>query len=269
MIYFELHSHDMYTKKHRFGSLEVIDGGLIQTREGWRHKKRFLEHYELLFVSKGILHLWISGKELSFRENQLLILPPYQTLEGSKTSIDEVSFFWVDFITDIAEALPLPALFQPQSIRQPDKILPLLTMLLETISVSSEKSDILSSVMMVILYAAKRDQSVELPSKAIANDILSFIEAHLYEQLTTQAVAEALNYNKDYISRIVSKTTGMPLKKYINRRKMEIARTLLHTSTYCVEEISDLLGFRDSNLFTKFFIYHQNTSPTSYRLGTE
>ena len=265
MIYFELRRNNMYAKKHTFNSLQVIDAGLIEVNGGWRHKRRFLEHYELLFVTKGTIYIWVSGQAVALSKGQLLILAPYQMLDGSDTSREEVSFFWVDFFTDMSDLLSVCA----RTVFQRERIVTLLKMLLEALPAKNVNSDIPASILLIVLNIVKSDCVGETRLKTILQKTLAFVETHLSDPLTATSVAKALHYNKDYICRVLFKSTGMTLKQYINCRKLELSRTLLRTSAYSIEEIAGLLGFEDSNLFTKFFTYHQKVSPTAYRSGAE
>ena len=267
MIYFQLRSHDMYSKQRSFGTLQVSDGGFIRAQQGWLHKKRFLERFELLYVTKGTLYLSVSNKPITVSENQLIVLSPYQTLQGSRSSQEEVAFYWVDFMTDQTQALIMPPLIQPVSVFNQSEVLPLFNMLCEVLAGDVRQSDIQEALVMLILYTTGKNKGNENPQRSAVNEILAFIDGNLSEPLTTQTVATAMNYHKDYVSRIIQKATGMPLKEYINHRKMEAARTLLRTSAYSIDEIAGLIGYADGNLFTKFFTYHQHISPSVYRKG--
>ena len=264
MMYFELRCNDMYTKKKKLGALQFLDCGKIHVNHGWRHKARFLECYELLVVMKGTLHITVDEKPFTFSGTHLFLIPPYHEIKGHYASEDETAFYWIDFIIENVEDLSIPAPMKPIKIVNNSTLLPFLRMLCESNFAESDQPNIQESLLMTILYYGSINKSSN-PVNTLVSQVTDFIDNHLSEPLTAQSVAEALNYNKDYISRSIQKTTGFPLKEYIIRRKMDTARTLLRTSVFSIDEIAKQIGYANSNLFTKFFTYHQHTSPTLYR----
>lgn len=162
---------------------------------------------------------------------------------------------------DNAEKLLIPNPMNPIEIAGNNMLIPLFSMLCNS---NIGQRNIQESLLMSILYLVSVTENTRL-DKSIASKVIHYVDEHLHEPLTAQSVAAALNYNKDYISRAMHKTTGYTMKEYIIRRKLDTACTLLRTSAFSIEEIANQIGFNDSNLFTKFFIYHNHISPTEYR----
>lgn len=268
MIYFKLHSQDMYAKQSDFGTIQVVGGGFVQARSGWRHKRRFMERYELIYTWKGALYLTLSNTPLTLLRNQLLLLPPFVTLEGSRVSEEEVAFYWVDFDADRLQDINALPLMQPFDLAHHNELQSLMSILCEALISDTARSDVKEAMMMAVLYMAGNGRRRKAGTD-ISGRIQEFVESHLDEPLTAQSVADHMNYNKDYLNRIVKNAIGFTLKEYIDHRKMESARALLRTSAYSINDISRFLGYSDSNLFTKFFTYHQHVSPSEYRNGFE
>ena len=61
------------------------------------------------------------------------------------------------------------------------------------------------------------------------------------------------------------KNHGVGLKQYIAAERVKAAKDLLLTTGLSVKEIAAKLGFHEENLFIKFFIYHEEISPTRFR----
>ncbi|NLK39233.1 MAG: AraC family transcriptional regulator [Clostridiales bacterium] len=268
MIYFELRSNDMYTKKKEYGALKFLDCGKIHVSRGWRHKSRFMECYELLFVLKGRLNLTVGEQPFTVSETQLFLIPPYHRMRGHLKSPGEIEFYWIDFNLENAGNLPFPAPMQPFDVGDGGVLQPFFEMLRESGQEGGGGHYIRASLLMAILYLASRSRG-ESRVKTPATEAMHYIDSRLSQPLSARDVADALNYNKDYISRSIKGATGLTLKEYIIRRKMDTARTLLRTSALSIDEIGRQTGFEEGNLFTKFFTYHQGTSPSAYRKGME
>lgn len=264
MMYFEMRDNPLYKKQHPIGSLKIIDSGYISAPYGWRHKKQFLEHCELIYVTEGVLYLNISGNETTITCGDLIILKPYFTLQGSKASEETVSFYWATFSTDQLDIIN--PLTKVKSVTGNSQLNMLLDLLCDTFR-HPEQQKLQESLLLSMLNFEDIHSQPELHHSKIEKKVQNYLDTHLSEPLTAGKIADALHYHQDYLCRALFKETGVTLKAYINRKKMDAACMLLRTSSYSINEIGNMVGYEDSNLFTKFFEYHMGTTPSSYRNG--
>ena len=85
--------------------------------------------------------------------------------------------------------------------------------------------------------------------------------------LGTTMIAQRLNYSASYISRIFTRSTGITPVEYISLRRMEAAAKLLTESSINIMEISERVGYRNSNYFSKVFRKTFGCQPTEYRMN--
>lgn len=95
--------------------------------------------------------------------------------------------------------------------------------------------------------------------------IHQYIERHLSENVTLQAISEHVHLHPSYLSVVYKQETGENLSEYIYRYRMEKAAYLLRTSKAKIYEISALLGYQYTPYFTKLFKSYYNVSPQDYR----
>jgi AraC-like DNA-binding protein len=95
--------------------------------------------------------------------------------------------------------------------------------------------------------------------------ILNFIDNNITTQLSLDTIAAEFSYNKDYILREFKKKYGITISKYINNKKIALAKTYLTMSDMSISKIANSVGFPTSLLFEKFFKYHVKISPSKYR----
>lgn len=79
------------------------------------------------------------------------------------------------------------------------------------------------------------------------------------------SIAERLFTTKKYLSALMKKETGRSAVKYITQIKIERAKKLIRDSGMRVGEISEMLGFADSDYFSKVFKKMTGLSPREYR----
>ena len=109
----------------------------------------------------------------------------------------------------------------------------------------------------------------------IANDVLSedaqikqakdYIHAYLTEKLSLQAIADTVGMSKYHFCRIFKQSTGLSPWQYVIQQRIELAKQLLKNSQLSIGQISDRLGYSNSNQFTNFFRQHTGITPSDFR----
>lgn len=93
--------------------------------------------------------------------------------------------------------------------------------------------------------------------------ILTYINQNLSAPVTIQALAERFYMSPSYLCRIFKKTTGTTVGKYINARRITIARALLSEGS-SVTQAYERSGFTDYSSFFKTFTKVVGVSPKKY-----
>ena len=92
-----------------------------------------------------------------------------------------------------------------------------------------------------------------------------YIKKNLFKDLSLTAVAEALELNPSYLSRVFSSECGEPMSGYIAKLKISAAKGYLISGEMAVNEISQKLGFRSDNYFIRFFKKYTGLPPQAWR----
>ncbi len=103
------------------------------------------------------------------------------------------------------------------------------------------------------------DQS-DLVRKAV-----TYISGHLSEKITVRKMAAELNMNASYLSHQFKDQTGISLTEFINREKIEEAKTMLRRNRGTLLEISQQLGFSSQQYFQNVFRKTTGSTPAQYQ----
>lgn len=95
------------------------------------------------------------------------------------------------------------------------------------------------------------------------NDILSYINQHLSEDLNITDLASHFHMSPSYLRRIFKLETGTTINKYVVAQRISLAKSLL-TEGYSVAETCDKCGFGDYSNFLKTFTKVVGISPKKY-----
>ena len=99
----------------------------------------------------------------------------------------------------------------------------------------------------------------------VAEEVLSYLTAHVDEKLSIADICAALNYNKSYIFSEFKKATDRSVMSYFTHLKIKRAKALLRETSLSVTEISDTLSFDSPNYFSKVFKRTTGYSPLQYK----
>lgn len=100
---------------------------------------------------------------------------------------------------------------------------------------------------------------------SLINEISILVLQNVEEEINLSIISDDLHMNKNYICEIFKKKTGISFLDYMTRVKMERAKKLLMESDARSYEISDRLGYKDSEYFSRLFKKYSGVSPTEYR----
>ena len=90
----------------------------------------------------------------------------------------------------------------------------------------------------------------------------AYIQKNFQTTVSLQEVADAMNLNAAYLSRIFKKYTGKTIVTYINDLKMEKARALIEENQLSLKEIALEVGIQNYNYFYQMVKKHYGKSPS-------
>ena len=94
---------------------------------------------------------------------------------------------------------------------------------------------------------------------------LDFIEAHLEDDVTLEAVAQAAHYSKYHLHRAFSGALGTTLHQYARRRRLTEAARRLVNSRAPLCDLALAAGYRSQQAFTDAFRAMYKMPPAEYR----
>lgn len=99
--------------------------------------------------------------------------------------------------------------------------------------------------------------------------LISYIEQHFKEDITTDQIEEISFYSYRNINRIFEALHNETIGKYIKRLRLEKAAQYLIYSNRKVTDIAYEVGFEDRSAFSKAFKNKFHLSPAAFRLSNE
>lgn len=92
-----------------------------------------------------------------------------------------------------------------------------------------------------------------------------YLTDHLTQEIRTEDIAEAVGLSPYHLSRLFKTHTGLTMREYLARERIEAAKQLLATTDRTIPQIASLLRFCDQSYFTMVFRRQTGQTPGEYR----
>ncbi len=117
-------------------------------------------------------------------------------------------------------------------------------------------------------YAAGSESGVALPGSlgpARERRIREYIEQHLDQDLSINALARVLGINPHYFANAFRLTTGFTPHRYVSHRRIDRAQQLLTDTDLALVDIAYRCGFKSQGQFTTLFRQFTGKTPGKFR----
>jgi len=286
--------------QNMINTLQIVGCHFGIKSAAWSYKKHHHPLYELLYCMEGAAVQEINGEKAVLNQGDWILLKPGVNHTIANPYPSPYAFFNIHFDLDdldIRSRLGVaPFQFIPAA-RAKESKLPQLVPELERLMQQELLSDSTLFSPDVIQISLPLHQRLGLQAYVllIIQEILLMLEApaasddayprnqvsayeadvahSIEERLTVDfaanpsitAIASEMNISRSQLSKIFAKVYGISPRQYISRRKWTKAKELLVTSNLTVYAISEQLGFRSVNHFSRQFRKWAGLSPNQYR----
>jgi AraC family transcriptional regulator len=129
---------------------------------------------------------------------------------------------------------------------------------------------------MIAVHLARRHSNRSRPEKIPAavglsqrrlRRVVDYIEAHLGDDLTLEAIAAEAEMSPYYLSRVFKAALGEPPHQYVLGRRIDWAKRLLRDTAMPIAEVALSVGFSSQSHLSNRFRRVVGVSPARYRSG--
>lgn len=237
--------------------------------------------FEILYIIKGTFRITVSGQPLSAKAGDLIFVNPFEVHEVIPDSSTPCSHSCVCFdvsligATQIADGMRNETLHIRHLLPADHPLQSFLCTCYEGAFRAHEEASAFSDVeirayLTLLMTELMKHHWVETGTglsrqNQFCKDVLSFIEQHYSEPITSRQVADALSYNQSYFCRQFRMQFNQRFSEYLNMYRIAAARSLLEDPAKTIGEISEQCGFSAHSWFTRCFFRQTGMLPTDYR----
>ena len=97
------------------------------------------------------------------------------------------------------------------------------------------------------------------------NEVVSHIKSHYREDITVNSIAQALNLDRSYLSKIFKNTMDISLQNFLIQYRINKACEYMINTNLTITEISQLVGYANIFNFSRSFSKVKGVSPGKWR----
>ncbi len=115
-----------------------------------------------------------------------------------------------------------------------------------------------------LVYEKQNPLIAEPESDTLYQSIVQYIENHIDENLSLDLISDKLHVSKFHISHIFTETNGLPLHKYVTKKRLEMCKDAI-LSGQDISYVAEAYGFSDYSVFYRAFVKEYGKSPKKFR----
>lgn len=277
-------SHDI-----KFFRSQVADGQIhmmhLQQRDRALHRHAF---FELVYILKGSATHWVGKESTSLRAGDYFIIDPgseHSYRDAEELELVNCLFLPAYIDRALGECPSLSSLLSnqvlrfgvPVDIRAADRIFHdsdgtvgrlIRQMEWEYAAHRTGCMEMLRCYLTQVLVCAIR-ASEEAERTRIRHNattaVVTYLQQHYAQPLSLEQLSRNFGYTPQYLSSLFHKDTGMTIRVFLQRLRVEEACRLASNRALSLNQIAQAVGYSDLKHFSKVFRRHKGISPKEYR----
>lgn len=258
--------------------VHLVEAYYTECTPNWREIDYVPAYNKLYLICEGEGWLKIGGQEYRPVPGQLVHMPAHVPQSYSAVNDRPYSKYWCHFTAAMGEMDLFQWLEVPHILDVTPAHMDTLINLFRELGALYQDRSYLARIRekailleIIAIFLSQSDTHLKFVPGRLGEierlkQIEAYIDAHLSEAITLEQLARHVHLHPNYLVRYFNKHFAVSPLKYLNRKRMQKAKSLLGTTDLAIKEIAELVGFPDTNHFAKAFRKEASCSPTEYRL---
>jgi AraC-like DNA-binding protein len=273
-----------FSSPKQYERISLYQIGDLSCQPGFELEEHPQFCYEITYIVSGRGRFWSNGKGFEVEEGDIFIGKPDEIHSGQADAIDPFRYFYLGFrfihnsdgenpylhIEKLMMAMDNPLTKDKMGIQAP-----FLNALKEFNSITQYSHIMIKTYIEQIIILMYRNFFSEWSntynpsqeakgSKHIVYTAISYVDNNILKIKDLSEVSEVIGYSYSYLSHLFSEETGLTLRDYHGRKKLNKAIELLKSGEYNITKIAEMLHYESIHSFSKAFKKSLGISPKEY-----
>ena len=250
----------MFYQPQHFGLSEYFHK---EVGENFSFPTHIHHSFEFITILEGSMAVCVGNDKYELKKGEGILIFPEQLHSLESTESEHILFI---FSADIISA------FYSKHVSELPKHAKLIIpphLISEIMKLDGQSSIIKLKGVLYSLCAMLDDNSEYVKKKALENglihSIFDFVEKNFDKSCTLDDLSKAVGYNRSYLSRYFSESTGMTFVSYVNQYRISRACYMLKSGGKTVVECAYDSGYTSLRSFNRNFKLYVGVSPRNFR----
>lgn len=220
------------------------------------------------YILSGSGYIETNGETFEVTAGDVYIIEPGQDHTYYSNPKNPFKKIWINFFSDIFSDIFKSFGLSGKTVFKNSDTLDLFNEILNIRKISNFSDDIcyeIAPIIFKILCNLAVNSNKLVTVSKTAKLTKEYVDNAIYSNTTIEDIANELNLSKAHIIREFTKNYGISPYNYLIEQKIATAKKMLILHNMNIGEISCLLGFEDTNYFSKLFKKKTGVSPLQYR----
>ena len=231
----------------------------IGPKAKWGYGRR--NYYILHFVLEG--KGYFNGNPVNKDEG--FLIRPMESVAYQPDPQKPWNYFWVSFEGDSAEQICRRNIGANSEGIFSYNFRSVLTELIGTLFTKSSSFNNLQALSLFYYIISQCDNPQQEKRNQHVEEAKNYIHLNFHRGLTVREIAETHNLDDRYLYNLFIRHEGISPKQYLNKVRLQNAKSLLRQNDCTVTEVALSVGFEDVLAFSRFFAKHTGMSPRAFR----
>lgn len=239
------------------------------------HRPRGRLDYQLIYVASGKAHFYFHGKKEIVTAGNMILYRPKEEQRYYYFGEDKTEVYWVHFTGNNVKNIlrkygiadDMHVIYTSTSLEYKRLFM---RMIQELQLCRTNYEELLVHYFMELLILIKRLIEVKLRKKnpqlmQEMDDAVQYFQKNYNKPIRIEDYAASHNISISWFIQNFRKYTDITPTQYILSLRMSNAKALLETTTYHINEISEIVGYENALYFSRIFKKQCGMSPTQFR----
>lgn len=233
------------------------------TNKLWNYKKHSHSYLEVIYFLNGNISIETNGDQINVSTYNILFYPPY--LEHLEHKNSDTNQEVIALGIEVGTTYSVHESFKTTDSNSIFKFL--FEQIFTQYNSKAQKTPDLCKLYIQALFYTSFQRFTDNTKNQYdpVNLVSDYINNNYNKPITITELASLSSVSTSYLNRVFNQKVNSTPIKYLNKVRVKVAKQLLRSSTLTVNEISQQVGYSNTNYFWRVFKHLTNMSPTEYK----